>query len=176
MALVNRRIGIRNGDEQIHHTTIIGPMARLRGVLFGFEDYDNPRVARLRREYKIDRAVPGGKSEFRRILKLRRWVATRWPINNAQDAFICLRNLNEIDWTPGVPAMQLERTKPGLLAVRIVSATPNLAAYLARQNMGSWRAVQRRIHLATGDNRLDVPARNLFGVHGPVVTAKVVYR
>src|SRR5262249_53155867 len=60
----------------------------------GIEDFHNPRIKRIRQEYKIDTIVEGEANEFRRMLKLRHWVHTRWPIDNLQkfsgDAFAIL--------------------------------------------------------------------------------------
>ena len=57
----------------------------------GFEDYYNPRLREIRRKYRIDGAVRGETNEWRKILKLRNWVKSRWHVDNGQsrggDAF-----------------------------------------------------------------------------------------
>ena len=71
----------RNMDE----VAIRGP--QFHGPRFSddFEDFANPRNARLRGEYRLDDVVRGETSEFRRMLKLRHWVHSRWPIDNDQN-------------------------------------------------------------------------------------------
>jgi hypothetical protein len=59
-----------------------------------FEDFASPRIPRLREEYRLDEVVRGETSEFQKLLKLRHWVHSRWPIDNDQnfsgDAFAIL--------------------------------------------------------------------------------------
>jgi hypothetical protein len=360
-----RSIEVQDADASIRRATLTGPEARLPGVLFGYEDYYNPRVERLRREYHIDKVVRGEANEFRRILRLRHWVATQWPIDDAQsfpyrdpfailekaktgagfhcahtslvmhcifaafglasrvlyidvnhrtrgrsghhgitevwsndltkwlavdpkydihferrgvplsaselhvavrkdggkgvikvkglsrrryarkdrrcrgnvgsyywvsyllrsdlfthpewavngatrlvvwnneawrkdtwmrngdegklvkhhayaqDAFICVKDRNEIDWSPGVPVVKLKQERPGVLAARFVSATPNFKAYLVRQDGGPWRSRSEGEYawrVKSGRNTLAVRTRNLFGLEGPVVSVALVSR
>lgn len=49
-----------------------------------FEEFSSPRLERLRQEYGLDKVVADEKSEFRRMLKLRHWVHSRWHIDNDQ--------------------------------------------------------------------------------------------
>lgn len=97
----------------------------------------------------------------------------------AARAFIPTTDRHQIEWTPGVPDLRLRRTTPAELDVEIRSATPNLDAYVIRQNDGEPLAAtggRRRWKLAPGENRLEVRARNLFGVMGPPVTAVVLFQ
>lgn len=68
-----------------------GPGFRAPQILQGYEDFHHPRLLRLRRDYRLDRVVRGETDELRRILKLRHWVHSQWPIDNDQrfsgDAF-----------------------------------------------------------------------------------------
>jgi hypothetical protein len=50
-----------------------------------FEDFASPSIKRLREEYRLDDVVRGETNEFRKLLKLRHWVHTRWPIDNDQN-------------------------------------------------------------------------------------------
>jgi len=51
----------------------------------GVEDPASPDVKRLREEYRLDDVVIGETSEFRKMLKLRHWVHSRWHIDNEQN-------------------------------------------------------------------------------------------
>lgn len=74
--------------------TVTGPSFHDTELFRGFEDYHSPRLNRLRKEYELDQVVAGETDEFRRLLKLRHWVHTRWHIDNEQefdgDAFAIL--------------------------------------------------------------------------------------
>lgn len=94
----------------------------------------------------------------------------------AADAFLRTQDRHQIEWTPGVPALQVRQASPGTLSVRLRSATPNFKAYRVRIDGGAWRSVtsgQVRWRLREGTSRLEAHTRNLFGVDGPVVTATV---
>lgn len=84
MITTDRSLDVRHADGSIIRATLSGPESHLPGVLFGFEDYHNPRVTLLRKRYRIDEAVQGESSEFRRLLKLRHWVCSQLPIDNSQ--------------------------------------------------------------------------------------------
>jgi hypothetical protein len=91
-------------------------------------------------------------------------------------AFVPTQDRHQIEWTPGVPALEVRRVATDELAVEIRSATPNLAAYEVRLNGGPVRSVadgRVRWNLAQGENTLVVRSRNVFGVRGPPVTATV---
>jgi hypothetical protein len=93
-------------------------------------------------------------------------------------AFVPTGDRRQIEWTPGVPALDGRRASAGELEVEVRSATPNLAAYEVRLNGGPARDVadgRVRWKLAAGENTLAVRARNAFGVLGPAVTATVSY-
>ena len=90
----SRPLQIEGAGEGIVKATVTGPEFRAPQLLQGFEDYYHPRLRRLRQDYALDEVVEGEPSEFRRLLKLRHWVHTRWPIDNDQnfsgDAFAIL--------------------------------------------------------------------------------------
>ena len=71
----------RSADE----VEISGP--KFHGPRFSddFEDFASPRVAQLREEYRLDEVVRGETTEFRKLLKLRHWIHSRWPIDNDQN-------------------------------------------------------------------------------------------
>ncbi len=96
MATKDRPLSVDGMDGRIARATVSGPQAHLPEYFQGFEDYYNPRIKELRCRYKIDRAVKGEKNEFRKILKLRHWVHSQWPIDDSQsfsgDAFAILEH------------------------------------------------------------------------------------
>src|SRR5262245_22210089 len=89
-----RPMKIDLASEAIVTATVIGPRFHAPEVFAAIEDYQNPRLKRLRDEYGLEKVVAGEPNEFRRMLKLRHWVHTRWPIDNDQkeggDAFAIL--------------------------------------------------------------------------------------
>ena len=94
----------------------------------------------------------------------------------AADAFIPTRDRGQIEWTPGVPQFRIRQTAPGELAVQMRSATPNFKAYRFRMDGGAWRnSADGRVRwkLREGENTLEACTRNLFGVDGPTVVARV---
>jgi hypothetical protein len=95
------------------------------------------------------------------------------------DAFIRVRDRDKIDWSVGVPAVELRRAARSEVDVVLTSITPNLEAYRVRTGNGPWRDIaanQWRWKLGPGENTLHVRTRNRFGVEGPVVTAVVKQR
>jgi hypothetical protein len=78
----------------IARATVSGPRFYGPEVFAAIEDYHNPRLKRLRDEYGLEKVIAGEPKEFRRLLLLRHWVHTRWPIDNNQkeggDAFAIL--------------------------------------------------------------------------------------
>lgn len=97
----------------------------------------------------------------------------------AARAFIPTTDRHQIEWTPGVPDLRVRRIAPAELEVEIRSATPNLDAYVIRQNDGETLTStdgRQRWKLTPGENRLQVRSRNLFGVMGPPVTARVLFQ
>jgi hypothetical protein len=95
------------------------------------------------------------------------------------NAFVPTRDRRQIEWTPGVPALDVRRVATDELDVDIRSATPNLAAYEVRFDGGPVRNVEGgrvRWKLVKGENALAVRSRNVFGVLGPAVTATVIFR
>ena len=91
---VERPLRIDGASDAIVRAAVIGPAFHAPEHFPGIEDYHNPRLKRLREEYRLDEIVAGDTNEFRRMLKLRHWVHTRWPIDNDQkfdgDAFAIL--------------------------------------------------------------------------------------
>jgi hypothetical protein len=93
----------------------------------------------------------------------------------AANAFIPVKDARQIEWTPGVPAFRLAQKTDASLDVRLQSATPNFKEYEVRLKGGDWKPSGDRFDwpLERGENRLEVRARNLFGIAGPVVRASV---
>ena len=89
-----RPLLIEGASPAIVRAALEGPRFHAPEIFAAFEDYHNPRVSRLREEYGLAGVVAGEPQEFRRQLKLRHWVHTRWPIDNNQnkggDAFAIL--------------------------------------------------------------------------------------
>jgi hypothetical protein len=85
---------IENAGASIVEATISGPEFRAPQEFHGFERFESPRIKRLREEYELGQAVAGETNEFRKLLRLRHWVHSRWPIDNEQrfsgDAFAIL--------------------------------------------------------------------------------------
>jgi hypothetical protein len=77
-----RPVKVDGADGSIVSATIAGPTPYLPGVLGGFESYDSPRLKKMRDEYNPGAAMEGAKSEFEKILRLRHWVYTRWPVDD----------------------------------------------------------------------------------------------
>jgi len=64
---------------------VSGPQFHGPELFAAVEDYHNPRLKRLRDEYGLDKVLAGEPSEFKKLLKLRHWVHTRWQIDNDQE-------------------------------------------------------------------------------------------
>ena len=90
----SRPMQVEAASEAIVRATVCGPAFHAPEIFAAIEDYHNPRLKRLRDEYGLEKVVAGEPNEFRRLLKLRHWVHTRWPIDNDQkeggDAFAIL--------------------------------------------------------------------------------------
>jgi hypothetical protein len=90
--------GIEPGGG-ILRAEVSGPRLHAPETMAAIEDYHNPRLKRLREEYGLEKVVAGEPSEFKRLLKLRHWVHTRWKIDNDQsfngDAFAILERAKE---------------------------------------------------------------------------------
>jgi hypothetical protein len=80
-----RPLTIEDAEARIVKATISGPEFAASTLFVGVEDPDSPLVKRLRSEYRLDDVVAGETSEFRRMLKLRHWVHSRWHIDNEQN-------------------------------------------------------------------------------------------
>jgi hypothetical protein len=111
---------------------------------------------------------------------------TKWYRGSAQGlgehwayrakAFIPVSDRHQIDWSVGVPGLQVRQVAPAELEVTLVSVTPNLDTYRIRVDGESWQDVAGARwlwKLRPGENKLEVRTRNLFGVEGPVVAAIV---
>jgi hypothetical protein len=89
-----RMLQVDATSEEIVRATITGSQFHAPEIFAAIEDYHNPRMKRLREEYALDKVIADESQEFRRLLKLRHWVHTRWPIDNNQqeggDAFAIL--------------------------------------------------------------------------------------
>lgn len=86
--------GQDSSNKEQDEVVIRGPQFHSTRFSDDFEDFASPRIARLRAEYRLDEVVRGETSEFKKLLKLRHWVHSRWPIDNDQnfsgDAFAIL--------------------------------------------------------------------------------------
>jgi hypothetical protein len=85
---------IRDASAQIVKAEVTGPTFHSPEHFQGFEEFYHPRLKRLRDEYELEKVVAGESNEFCRLLRLRHWVHSRWPIDNDQtfsgDAFAIL--------------------------------------------------------------------------------------
>ncbi len=79
-----RPLRIEGADAGIAKATIAGPEFGASKLFFGVEDPLHPLAKRLRVEYRLDDVVRGETNEFRKLLKLRHWVHSRWHIDNDQ--------------------------------------------------------------------------------------------
>jgi predicted esterase len=79
-----RSLPIVGGDARSLKATITGPEFHASRLFVGVEDLASPLVKRLREEYRLDDVVKGESDEFRKLLKLRHWVHSRWHIDNDQ--------------------------------------------------------------------------------------------
>jgi hypothetical protein len=77
-------LNIDRADASVVNATVTGMMLHSPELFNTVEDYYNPRLQRLRDEYKLDAVTGDSGSEFERMLRLRNWVHTRWPIDNDQ--------------------------------------------------------------------------------------------
>lgn len=92
------------------------------------------------------------------------------------NAFIPVRDRHQIDWSVGVPGVELRQAARTELDVSFASVTPNFETYRVRIGKGPWQDIagdRWRWKLGPGENTLDVRTRNRFGVEGPIVTAVV---
>jgi len=80
-----RPLQIDGADESIVMATVSGPEFAPSTLFVGIEDPTHSRAKRLREKYRLDDVVAGEASEFRRMLKLRHWVHSRWHIDNDQN-------------------------------------------------------------------------------------------
>jgi hypothetical protein len=89
-----RPMAIEAASSAIVKATLGGPKFHPPEIFAAVEDHHNPRLKRLRDENGLEKVVAGERTEFRRQLKVRHWVHTRWPIDNDQkeggDAFAIL--------------------------------------------------------------------------------------
>jgi len=93
------------------------------------------------------------------------------------NAFLPIGERHRIQWTPGVPELQISQISPSQLDVTFDSETPNLEGYLIRTDVGLWQPVDGGNYvwnLELGRNALEICTRNQLGVLGPPVTVSVV--
>ena len=85
LAQISRPLHIEDADASLVNATVNGPKFAASTLFIGVEDPVNPLAKRLREEYRLDDVVAGETSEFRKMLKLRHWVHSRWHIDNEQN-------------------------------------------------------------------------------------------
>jgi hypothetical protein len=85
LAPTRRPLEIENADASLVKAEILGPEFASSTLFVGVEDPASPVVKRLREEYRLDDVIVGESSEFRKLLKLRHWVHSRWHIDNDQN-------------------------------------------------------------------------------------------
>ncbi len=99
LLLQDRPLDVEGAKPSVRKATLSGPRFVAPEVFHGHEDFHHPRMKRLREEYRLEEAVRGEESDFRRMLRLRAWVHSRWPIDNNQnfsgDAFAILEKAKE---------------------------------------------------------------------------------
>lgn len=83
-APASRPLPIQGAEAGIVNATISGPEFGAPSLFQGVEDPASPLVTRLRTEHRLDDVVRGETNEFRKLLKLRHWVHSRWHIDNEQ--------------------------------------------------------------------------------------------
>lgn len=85
---------IEGAGKEIVKATRSGPSFSAPELFPGVEDFHNPRIKKLRDQEGLEKVVAGEENEFLRLLKLRHWVHSQWPIDNDQrfsgDAFAIL--------------------------------------------------------------------------------------
>ncbi len=54
---------------------------------FVYERFDEPGLARIRSQYKLDEVVAAGKDEFEKQLMLMQWVYDRWDFGHARERY-----------------------------------------------------------------------------------------
>ncbi|MBI3465204.1 MAG: hypothetical protein HY000_19435 [Planctomycetes bacterium] len=85
LAQNSRPLHIEDANSSIVKATVSGPEFHALTLFVGVEDPLDPAAKRLRQEYRLDDVVSGETSEFRKMLKLRHWVHSRWHIDNDQN-------------------------------------------------------------------------------------------
>jgi hypothetical protein len=85
VARASRPLLVEGADASIVQATVSGPEFAASNLFVGVEDPRHPNAKRLREEYQLDDVVRGETSEFRKMLKLRHWVHSRWHIDNEQN-------------------------------------------------------------------------------------------
>jgi hypothetical protein len=77
-----RPLEIEDADANVLSATAAGPTPYLPGILGGFESYYSPRLKKMRDEYNPGAAMEGAKTELEKILRLRHWVHSQFPIDD----------------------------------------------------------------------------------------------
>ncbi|MBN2583619.1 MAG: transglutaminase domain-containing protein [Planctomycetes bacterium] len=68
-------------------TGVENPEILYTSIPFAYEDFRHPKLAELRRKYKLDEVVADGRNEFEKLLLLRNWVAAQWKYKPATDGY-----------------------------------------------------------------------------------------
>ena len=60
---------------------------RTTSMPFAYEDFKHPKLAELRRKYKLDEVVAGAETEFEKMVMLRNWVKSQWRYKPPTDKY-----------------------------------------------------------------------------------------
>ena len=63
------------------------PDIRYTSIPFSYEDFTHPKLADLRKKYRLDDVVAGGKTEYERLLLLKDWVRQQWKYKPATEYY-----------------------------------------------------------------------------------------
>lgn len=77
-----RFAGDKSGETPITVTESDNPSVVRSGYEFTFQP-PSEKLARLRRDFKIDDVVAAGKDDYEKMILLRNWVRRQWPHNDA---------------------------------------------------------------------------------------------
>jgi len=85
LAQTARPLLVEGADAKVLKATVSGPEFAANTLFVGVEDPLCADAKRLRKDYQLDDVVNGEAGEFRKLLKLRHWVHSRWHIDNDQN-------------------------------------------------------------------------------------------
>jgi len=80
-----RPLHVEGAEAKVLKATVSGPEFAANALFVGVEDALCTDAKRLRKDYQLDDLVKGETGEFRKLLKLRHWVHSRWHIDNDQN-------------------------------------------------------------------------------------------